>query len=262
MKVFDQQAAQYKAVRPDYPGDLFKFLASQTSRHYLAVDVGAGTGQATLPLSRHYKRVVGIEPGAQLIANASQAPNIRYLLSSASRLPLIPNCANLIGVAAAAHWFDLDAFYAEVDRVLKPGGTLAIWAYYFIPEVSPEIDAFMEKFMEKMKPYGDPKLGYVFNKYSNLPFPYDFERKAFKYSIKADLNRYIALVESMSLVKNCMEATGKNPIDDIRDELTKLWGDASQERRMTWTNNMLVGKKPDFGAKRVQKTPTPAQQAR
>jgi ubiquinone/menaquinone biosynthesis C-methylase UbiE len=55
--------------------------------------------------------------------------NLEFKQAPAEKIPL-PDCSvDLIITAQAAHWFDLDAFFSESDRILKPEGCLAIWGY-------------------------------------------------------------------------------------------------------------------------------------
>lgn len=243
---FDSSATQYKAVRPQYPVELFDFLSAQTEGHGLAIDCGAGNGQATVPLSRHYHEVVGIDIGANLLAEATKAERVKYLLSSTSALPFAANSADIITSASAAHWFDLDKFYSEAERVLKPGGVLALWVYTYMPKVDPKIDEVIDKLIKvTLAKYMDPRLDWVTNQYENLPFPYPKEeKKTFGYSIRGDFNRFAAVFESLSFVKNYMAETGKNPLDEVRDELSGLWGPKGAERVMTWDNRVITGRKP------------------
>lgn len=52
-KLFIKQAKEYSVSRPNYPVELFRFIASKTPAHDLAWDVGTGTGQAALPVSHN-----------------------------------------------------------------------------------------------------------------------------------------------------------------------------------------------------------------
>lgn len=243
---FDRAAKEYKAVRPEYPRQLFSFLAEQTPGHELAIDCGAGNGQATVPLSQYFKQVVGVDIGANLLAAATKAEKVSYLLSTTSRLPFIANSADLITSASAAHWFDLDRFYGEVDRVLNPGGVLALWVYTYMPKVDPRIDAIIDRLLKvTLAKYMDPRLRWVTDQYENLPFPYvQEEKRNFEYSVSGDFNRFAAVLESMSFVKDYVAQTGKSPLDEVRDELKALWGPDGTERMMTWNNRMLIGRKP------------------
>lgn len=98
----------------------------------VAVDVGAGTGQATIPLSKLFHKVVAIEPSEGQFANiTAQAPNIELRLAAAEQVDSVldSQSVDLLVVAQAIHWFNQEQFWPAVARVLKPGGTVAYWGY-------------------------------------------------------------------------------------------------------------------------------------
>ena len=76
-------------------------------------------------------------------------------------------------VAQALHWFDLERFYAEARRVMKPGAVIAAWGYTR-HHVTPEIDAaFQEHFLEPVKPYWPPQNAKLWAGYREVPFPFE-----------------------------------------------------------------------------------------
>ncbi|CAG5865913.1 unnamed protein product [Menidia menidia] len=108
--------------------------------HELAVDLGCGTGQNTRLLAPHFKEVVGIDISECQLEEAralSGYPNITYSKGTAEKLPFPDGSVDLLTAASAAHWFDQSKFLAEADRVLKPGGCMALLGFidtnaYFI----------------------------------------------------------------------------------------------------------------------------------
>ncbi|KAI8872075.1 S-adenosyl-L-methionine-dependent methyltransferase, partial [Ramicandelaber brevisporus] len=127
-------AALYRDARPTYDArifdriDLFRGEAGAASD--LAVDIGSGTGQVANNLAtRGFKKIIAIEPSAVMRANALQHPNITYFDGNSNHLIAADGTADLVVAAQAAHWFDMDKFLAEVKRVLKPSGVLAIIGY-------------------------------------------------------------------------------------------------------------------------------------
>ncbi|KAL9408954.1 hypothetical protein AB3S75_047358 [Citrus x aurantiifolia] len=59
--MFVKQAKQYAEARPNYPEELFKFIASKTPKHELVWDVGTGSGQAAASLAPIYKNVIATD---------------------------------------------------------------------------------------------------------------------------------------------------------------------------------------------------------
>jgi ubiquinone/menaquinone biosynthesis C-methylase UbiE len=52
-----------------------------------------------------------------------------FRMGTETNIPCEDCSADLVTASMAIHWFDLDGFYAEVDRILRPGGCLAIYNY-------------------------------------------------------------------------------------------------------------------------------------
>jgi ubiquinone/menaquinone biosynthesis C-methylase UbiE len=90
------------------------------------VDLAAGTGKLTRALVARGLDVIAVEPVAEMRA-AIRAP-ARVLEGTAEAIPLPDACADGVTVAQAFHWFDGERALAEIHRVLRPGGVLAlIW---------------------------------------------------------------------------------------------------------------------------------------
>ena len=88
------------------------------------VDLAAGTGKLTSPLLATGAEVVAVEPVAEM--RAALPVGARALDGTAEELPLNTGSADAVAVAQAFHWFDGDAALAEIHRVLRPGGALAL----------------------------------------------------------------------------------------------------------------------------------------
>lgn len=122
---FGPVAEAYERARPGYPEEAVAWLAGEPLRD--VVDVGAGTGKLTRQLAAAGHRVVAIEPLREMRAALERAvPGVRVLAGTAEELPLPGACADVVAVAQAFHWFDRAAALAEIARVLRPGGTVAI----------------------------------------------------------------------------------------------------------------------------------------
>jgi len=142
---FSGHAAAYADARPGYPEALFAWLAKLTTEHESAWDCGTGNGQAALGLARHYRQVIATDPSREQIANAFPGERIDYRVAPAEAPELGAHSVDLVSVAQALHWFDRPKFYAQVKRVLKPGGAIAVWCYG-VCTVTPEIDTLLQDF--------------------------------------------------------------------------------------------------------------------
>lgn len=240
---FGRQAGQYKAVRPLYPDALFAFVAAQTKENDVAVDCGCGNGQATIQLAKHFNSVVGLDESRGQLTKATKNQNVQYLNAMASKLPMQDDSADLIFAATALHWFDLDAFYKEADRVLKPDGTIAA-AVYYTPRVDETIDDLTKSFFEeRLAHHIDERRRWVMDTYKTISFPFrDKQYKAFAYSTDCTVDRYLGNLGSSSLVQKEIENTGNDPVAEIEGKLRQAWGDPSVTKTATWDIGMIIGK--------------------
>ena len=131
---FDAWADEYDRFRPGYPDSLFATIAQRLSLpvHPLVVDVGAGTGRASLAMAALGWRVTAVEPGrAMLDVLLSRATNDGLVLAtrqaSAEETGLDPASADLVTAAQAFHWFDQRRALAEMARITRPGGGIALF---------------------------------------------------------------------------------------------------------------------------------------
>ena len=125
---FARAAGEYRRGRPGYPRDAIEYLAErlELGPGRTVVDLAAGTGALTRPLLELGCEVIAVEPVAQMRAELPAAA--RALDGTAERMSLPDGAADAVTVAQAFHWFDGDAALAELHRVLRPGGALAlIW---------------------------------------------------------------------------------------------------------------------------------------
>ena len=126
---FSAHSRAYSEFRPSYPASLFSYLASSCAAQDLAWDCATGSGQAAVSLANFFTRVVATDASAEQIANATQKKGVSYAGAQAENSGLDANTVDLITVAQALHWFDIDAFAVEAGRVMKTEAVLAVWTY-------------------------------------------------------------------------------------------------------------------------------------
>ena len=146
--LFSSKSKEYASSRPKYPRSLFEFLVRLVPHRNLAWDCATGNGQAAVFLSEYFEQVIASDASNEQIVNAQPRNNIRYEVFPAERTNLADSSVDLITIAQALHWFDLDDFYKEAKRVLRKhdngsdggnGGVIAAWAYG-LHSVSAKID--------------------------------------------------------------------------------------------------------------------------
>jgi ubiquinone/menaquinone biosynthesis C-methylase UbiE len=105
---FSDTAEQYASVRPTYPSALFSFLADRAPARHRAWDCGTGNGQAATGLAELFESVEATDASAEQIAHARRHPRVRYRVAPAEASGLPDRSVDLISVAQALHWFDLE----------------------------------------------------------------------------------------------------------------------------------------------------------
>lgn len=167
-------SADYADARPGYPPALFAALAALAPARGRAWDVATGSGQAALGLAPLFAEVLATDASEAQLAQARPAPNVRYERAPAEAAGLPDAHVDLVTVAQALHWFDLDRFWPEVRRVLRPGGVFAAWGYAW-PEVPPALDAaLVAPFRALVDPWWSPGNRLVWNGYDPATFRFPF----------------------------------------------------------------------------------------
>lgn len=139
-------------------------------------------------------------------------------------------------MAAAVHWFDLDAFYAEVTRVLRPGGVLAVWTYH-IGLVEPPFDRVFYRFYDEvLRPYFSPKVIVVNERYKALSLPGEpaDPEELFHVTAQWNLEQVKSFIHGWSGAQKYREDTGQDPIDKIGEELSTVWGSPDTVHKLSW----------------------------
>ena len=119
---FARSAAAYERGRPEYPSEALSALGIAPGD--VVLDLAAGTGKLTRPLLETGAEVIAVEPVAEM--RAALPASVRALDGTAERIPVDDYAVDLVTVAQAFHWFDGEAALAEIHRVLRSGGRLAL----------------------------------------------------------------------------------------------------------------------------------------
>ena len=242
---FSKHADLYVKARPSYPESLFQFLSDVAPQHVAAWDCGTGNGQAARSLAKHFKKVYATDASEEQIRRAILHPGVEYAVAPAEASGLGDLSVDLITCAAAVHWFDLDRFYAEANRVLKPGGILAVWTYV-LQHVDEKVDNVMSHLgLEILKPYWPKEIDRVWASYDTLNLPFTpVDTPHFVAEAEWTLEEFLAYARSWSAVQRYIEKNDSDPIELVRKDVTKAWGDHKQ-RTVSWDLVVKVTKKPD-----------------
>jgi ubiquinone/menaquinone biosynthesis C-methylase UbiE len=240
---FSATAQEYARYRPRYPKALFEHLARIPPGRRLAWDCATGNGQAAVALAEQFERVVATDASARQIENAVAHPRVTYRVGPAEDSGLAQGEVDCITVAQALHWFDLDRFFAEARRVLAPGGLLAAWSYSLMT-VDPQVDSIIRRYYrDVVGPYWPPERTLVEKGYTTLSFPFEeIHIPDFAMEEIWELPRMIGYLETWSATRRAREATGRDPIEQIRSELAAAWGDEKAGKLVRWPLRFRVGR--------------------
>jgi SAM-dependent methyltransferase len=242
---FSRQAADYAKFRPRYPREMFEYLGAVAPRYKLAWDCGTGNGQAAVQLAEAFDRVIATDASDKQIANAQPHDRVEFRVAPAENSGIESETLDLIMVAQALHWFDLDRFYAEVRRVLKPDGVLAASAYNLL-QIEPVIDEIVNRYYyDVVGPFWPPERALV-ETFAELPFPFlEIQMPSFQMTAQWTVEQLLGYFRSWSATQRFMAAKGEDPLEQIRDELRGLWGAPGQSRQVTWPLILRVGLNQD-----------------
>jgi SAM-dependent methyltransferase len=240
---FSGSAAGYAAYRPSYPARLAAELAAVSPGTALALDCACGTGQLSVQLADHFDAVVATDASAAQIDAAEPHERVRYLTALAEQSGLPDASVDLVTVAQAAHWFELDKFYREVRRVARPGAVLAL-VTYGVQHVEGDADPVLQRFYaETLGPYWPPERRHVEEGYRNLPFPFPpIALPALAMEVAWTAAELVGYVGTWSAVRQAEKALGASPVPAFAEALHAAWGDPQQRRRVTWPLTVRAGR--------------------
>lgn len=231
---FNDDEYNYDKARPDYPDELFEdiFGYLDLSENSNVLEIGIGTGQATLPFLNKGCNVISVELGDKLAKYCqhkfSKYSNFKTINSDFIKAELPENSFDLIYSATAFHWIPKDRDYAKIKSLLKPDGAVALfWNHPFVSNTSDETNLASMSVYKKYRP--DDKTSAEFDlsdcqkQISELE-QYGFNNiksKIYKRTRKLTSEEYISLIKTYSdhnampkKVRKAFERDMKKAIDN------------------------------------------------
>ena len=180
---------------------------------------------------------------AQIDAATPHA-RIEYRIAPAESSGLPAASVDIITVAQALHWFDLAGFYAEVKRVLRPGGVLAVWTYGVLSVEGAEVDTLVQRFYnDTVGPYWPFARAQVENGYRSLPFPFaEIAAPGFSMEARWALPELLGYMGSWSATARFIAANDYDPVIPLEKALAPLWGAPEGRRQIEWPLSLRVGR--------------------
>jgi SAM-dependent methyltransferase len=127
--LFGGAAPFYARYRADHGQAAVDHLARRLVAGRTVLDLGCGPGTVAIPLARLVRRVLAVDPDAEMLAEgerlAEGSANIRWLLGDSTRLRELPPFDDVV-MGRSFHWMDRQAVLADLDALLPAGGAVAL----------------------------------------------------------------------------------------------------------------------------------------
>jgi len=242
---FSTVANRYADFRPHYPAALFEHLATLVPRTATVWDCACGNGQASADLATRFAKVIATDASKEQISSAAPHPNIEYRVATAEQSGLPDHSVALVTVAQALHWFNFDKFYAEVNRVLAPGGVIAVWSYGInIVEGDAANELVQDFYANTVGPYWPPERKLVEEGYRTIPFPFtEITPPPFRMESHWTLGQLLGYFSTWSATNRYLKTNGTNPIEPLSAKLKAVWGDAEKPRAIVWPLVVRIGRR-------------------
>lgn len=242
-RLFGNRASAYASFRPQYPQDLFTWLATHSPGRQRALDIACGSGQASRPLLEHFQQVLACDGSPEQLLAASDLQGIDCFAADAEAQPLASASLDLIVVAQALHWFATPAFFAETARLLKPGGLFCAWCYSLL-QIDSTLDALLGDFYwHTLGGHWPQGRASVDAGYRDIQAP--FARIGvpdFAIGLEWDLAQLLGYLGTWSAVQKLQQASGRDPLLDLLPKLEKAWGAPQRRRFVRWPLHFLAGR--------------------
>jgi hypothetical protein len=249
---FSSRAGPYARFRPSYPDELASGLAALSPRSRLAWDAGAGSGQLSTVLAGRFERVIATDASAEQLAHAVSHPRVEFRRARAEASGLDAGTVDLAVSAQAAHWFDLDRYYAEVRRVASsPDAVVALVSYGIGDLDGAPGEVLLHFHGVVLADHWPPERRHVEEGYRSLPFPFpefgrelDDELGPMPKALRGSwtLEELVGYVGTWSALRSLTRERGDAPFAAFRRDLARAWGDPAARREVRWPLSIRAGR--------------------
>jgi len=241
-RLFGERASGYASFRPQYPQELFDWLATNSPRRQHALDIACGNGQASHALAQRFEQVFACDSSAQQLGEIHPGSALQLFAADARCLPLKSASLDLITVAQALHWFAEPDFFAEVRRSLRPDGLFCAWCYGLM-QINPAVDELARQLHgDLLKEYWPAGRASVDNGYRDI-FT-DFPRinvPDFAIQLHWSFEHLLGYLRTWSAAQRWEAEHQQDPLNLFLPRLTQAWGNTGQQHLVRWPLHFVAG---------------------
>lgn len=219
--LFSNHSLGYKQARPNYSIQIVKEILKHVPQRNVAWDCGAGSGQFTQLLAPYFDHVVASDISEAQLQQAPYFENVSYQLQAAEQSNLPAQSIDLVTVAQAIHWFDFDAFYKEVKRVLKLQGVFAAIGYGLVEVQDAAVNSLVQQlYFETLSGYWDSERRYIDELYQTIPFPFNEQAVAEMHlQYQWSPQQLLSYLRTWSALKHYQDKNEHDPLQSISNAL-------------------------------------------
>ena len=219
---FADVAHAYAQGRPSYPVEAIDHIVAgfQLDEASSVLDLAAGTGQLSRLFRMRVRRVIAVEPASAMRARiAADLPDVTIVGGTAEAIPLADGAVDAVVIGEAFHWFDTASGTAEIARVLRPTGGLAL--LWNTPTWTDETTPWLKDFRQLVAHHKQAAGGYPAgegrwrDEIMHTGLFADLQYAEFHHTQTLELAHFLALVASWSWIANLDEHQRQAALDDV-----------------------------------------------
>jgi len=225
-------ASDYDELRPSYAPEAVAWVAERGSLHRgsVVVDLAAGTGQLSRRFVPRGLDVIVVEPAANMrTVLHERLPTVRIEVGTAEQIPLDDGSVDAVVVGNAFHHFDRSAAFAEIHRVLRPGGVLALFWAWPLEEEQRKLPAIAAIFEAVERARTSASITAAYRSWADPPPRSEgfgpFERREFRVTHEFPSARLAALYATSSDIASMRRSDREDllaEIDSLASELPEM----------------------------------------
>ncbi|MGE0590786.1 MAG: class I SAM-dependent methyltransferase, partial [Cyclobacteriaceae bacterium] len=186
-------------------------------------------GQVAQSLASHFNNVDATDISKEQLDHAKVIENVVYQVCPAESTSFPNDFFDLICVGQAIHWFDLNRFYSECQRVAKSGCVIALFGYSPIRMSKPFNKLVDDFYFNVIYDYWETERRIVEDQYQSLPFPFELiECPTFKIGRNLTVQAVEGYFNTWSSVQKFVRERGFNPVPQLMSEIKPLWKEEVQ----------------------------------